>query len=107
VRMSQHGPGAGGAFTTGLRHGAMCVGCCWALMTIMFAVGVMNIPAMIGLAAVIFLEKVWRHGVLLSQVGGIAFLVLAVVAAVHPSILGGLYATGLDMTGAGGQMGGM
>ena len=36
-------PGAGGAFAMGLRHGAFCVGCCWALMALLFVGGVMNL----------------------------------------------------------------
>jgi predicted metal-binding membrane protein len=41
----------------GLYHGAYCVGCCWGLMVALITVGVMNLPWMVGLAAVIFIEK--------------------------------------------------
>jgi predicted metal-binding membrane protein len=84
------GGSPGESFASGVRHGTWCVGCCWALMSILLAVGVMNIVAMIGLAVLIFLEKVWRRGDVAARVGGVVFLGLAVVAAVHPSILGGL-----------------
>jgi hypothetical protein len=88
--MANAGNGIGAAFASGIGHGSACVGCCWALMTIMFAVGVMNVPAMIGLASVIFLEKLWRRGPLLARLAGGAFLVVALVAAAHPATLGGL-----------------
>src|SRR5262249_40887681 len=44
----------------GAHHGGYCLGCCWGLMVILIAVGVMNIVAMIGLAAFVLIEKVWR-----------------------------------------------
>jgi predicted metal-binding membrane protein len=46
----------------GAYHGAYCVGCCWSLMLILVAVGLMNWAWMIGLTAVIFVEKIWRSG---------------------------------------------
>jgi predicted metal-binding membrane protein len=71
----------------GIHHGLYCVGCCWGLMLVLVAVGVMNIPAMITLAAVIFLEKLWKRGWLLTRAVGVAFLVIAVAAAFDPSLL--------------------
>jgi len=46
-----------GAFNMGFIHGRACVGCCWAQMLIMFAVGIMNITAMILVTLCILLEK--------------------------------------------------
>ena len=46
----------------GVHHGGFCLGCCWALMVILIAVGVMNVVAMIGLAALVLVEKAWRRG---------------------------------------------
>lgn len=46
-----------GAFNMGIIHGSMCLGCCWAQMLIMFAIGVMNITGMILLTLFILLEK--------------------------------------------------
>ena len=46
----------------GVHHGAYCLGCCWGLMVILIAVGVMNVVAMIGLAALVLAEKAWRWG---------------------------------------------
>jgi predicted metal-binding membrane protein len=64
-------------FRVGLHHGAYCVGCCWGLMAVLVAVGVMNVPAMIALSALIFLEKIWRGGEMVARVLGLAFIVLA------------------------------
>jgi len=74
----------------GLHHGLYCVGCCWGLMIVLVAVGVMNVAAMAGLAAVIFLEKLWSRGPLLTRVVGIAFLAIAALAPFHPWLLPGL-----------------
>jgi predicted metal-binding membrane protein len=46
----------------GLHHGATCAGCCWDLMIVLVAAGVMNVAVMAALAAVIFAEKLWRYG---------------------------------------------
>jgi hypothetical protein len=65
---------------------------------------VMSVPAMVALAGVIFLEKVPRRGVKLASVVGVAFLALAALAAVYPSILGGLHqgGSGMDVGSMGG-----
>lgn len=49
--------GTGGALTMGLHHGTYCVGCCWALMLLMFAGGVMNLAWMGAIAVYVLLEK--------------------------------------------------
>ena len=46
----------------GIVHGAWCVGCCWALMVLLFAVGVMSITWMLVVAAIVFAEKVLPVG---------------------------------------------
>jgi predicted metal-binding membrane protein len=46
-----------GAFDMGARHGAWCVGCCWALMASLFALGVMSLAWMAFVAGLIALEK--------------------------------------------------
>jgi predicted metal-binding membrane protein len=58
----------GGVFRLGLKQGLYCLGCCWAMMLVMFAVGVMNVAWMAGLAAVMTIEKLqgarrFSHGV--------------------------------------------
>jgi predicted metal-binding membrane protein len=55
--------GAGGAARMGLRHGLLCVGCCWALMSLLFVLGVMNLWWIVALTLLVLAEKVlpgWR-----------------------------------------------
>jgi predicted metal-binding membrane protein len=68
-------PGWRGAFRLGLHHGAYCAACCWALMAMQLAVGVMNLAAMVGIALVIFVEKVWRRGDRLATAVGVVAIV--------------------------------
>jgi predicted metal-binding membrane protein len=55
--------GVGGAVRMGVKNGAWCVGCCWALMASLFALGVMNVSWMAVVAALIAVEKTlpWRR----------------------------------------------
>jgi predicted metal-binding membrane protein len=71
-------------FRAGLHHALYCVGCCWALMVVLVAVGTMNLLAMAVLALVILLEKVWSHGVLFSRLVAVSALVGAVLVTVLP-----------------------
>ncbi len=57
-------PGPSGAIGMGLRHGGYCLGCCWALMALLFVGGVMNLLWIGGLAAYVLVEKAlpqWRY----------------------------------------------
>jgi predicted metal-binding membrane protein len=83
----------------GVHHGLYCVGCCWGLMLVLVAVGVMNIAAMAVLAAVIFLEKLWSRGELLSRIVSVAFIVIAIAAAFDPSLLPALRPAADAMSG--------
>jgi predicted metal-binding membrane protein len=71
--------GSSQALRLGLRHGLFCVGCCWALMLVMFGVGVGSLAWMLALAGVMVIEKTFPKGKLLSPIVGIAMLILAVV----------------------------
>lgn len=63
-----------GAFNMGVIHGSNCLGCCWAQMLIMFAVGVMNISAMVLLTLFILLEKSLPvNEVFISKIAGCLF----------------------------------
>jgi predicted metal-binding membrane protein len=62
--------GPRGAFVMGLRHGVFCTGCCWALMLLMFAGGVMNLLWMLALAAYMLAEKVLPGGRVLARTTG-------------------------------------
>lgn len=55
-------PGTGGAIVMGLHHGLYCIGCCWALMLILFAGGVMNLLLVAGIAALVLIEKIAPGG---------------------------------------------
>jgi len=75
-----------GVFNLGLKQGLYCLGCCWAMMLVMFAVGVMNVIWMAGLGALMTLEKIgtgrrFAHfvGAALIAIGG-AFVLSALVA---------------------------
>jgi predicted metal-binding membrane protein len=65
---------APGSLTLGLRHGAYCVGCCWALTTLLFVGGVMNVLWIGLLALVILLKKIIPVGCLLARPVGIALV---------------------------------
>jgi len=77
----------------GAHHGGYCLGCCWGLMVILIAVGVMNLVAMVALAALVLVEKTWRWGVVAGRVAGVALLALAVAAIWLPWLAPGLHAT--------------
>lgn len=66
--------GAGGAFRMGFGHGAYCLGCCWGLMAVLFAVGLMNVLAMLLLTAVIFAEKVVPRGPVIGKAAALALV---------------------------------
>ena len=79
----------------GLHHGATCAGCCWGLMIVLIAVGVMNVAVMAGLAAVIFAEKLWRYGKPFGQAVGVVLVAVGVLAIWFPWLLPGLHAAGI------------
>jgi predicted metal-binding membrane protein len=56
--MSEWREGRAGALIMGVRHGLFCVGCCWALMLVLFAVGVMNMLWVLLIAVFVLLEKI-------------------------------------------------
>jgi predicted metal-binding membrane protein len=74
----------------GIEHGLYCLGCCWALMLVLLAFGVMNLPAMIGVAVIIAVEKVWRFGEVFARAVGVSALVYAVLVGIEPSLAPGL-----------------
>jgi predicted metal-binding membrane protein len=70
--------GTGGAAYLGLRHGAHCLGCCWALMALMLIAGAMNIAWTAILAALMLAEKVLPAGRLIGRAIGVAFVIWGV-----------------------------
>ena len=76
--------GRAGAWRMGAEHGGFCVGCCWALMLVLFAVGVMSVFWMAVVAAVVFAEKVLPAGDRLTPLLAVALVALGVWIAVAP-----------------------
>ncbi len=71
--------------TKGLHHGLACLACSWALMALFIAFGVMNVWAMVALAATVVAERVLPRGEVIGQWAGAACLVLAVLVLSWPS----------------------
>jgi predicted metal-binding membrane protein len=90
--------GASGALRMGLEHGAWCVGCCWALMAALFALGAMSLGWMALVGALIAVEKLlpWRalanHGV------AVVLVVLGVAVIATPANVPGLGPGSMSMS---------
>jgi predicted metal-binding membrane protein len=82
--------GPAGALRMGIVHGAWCVGCCWALMAALFALGVMSLTWMLVIAGLIALEKLlpWRE--LANRLVAITLVVLALGVSFAPQNVPGL-----------------
>jgi predicted metal-binding membrane protein len=74
--MTEWRSGSGGAFRMGLKHGAFCVGCCWALMALLFVMGVMNLAWVAALTAFVLIEKATPYGRFVARSSGIAMLLV-------------------------------
>jgi predicted metal-binding membrane protein len=61
ARCRAHDTGATGMLS-GMRHGVSCVGCCWALMALLFVTGMMNVIALVGITALILVERMLPRG---------------------------------------------
>ena len=63
-----------GAFVVGIEHGAYCVGCCWALMLLLFAGGVMNLTVIAALTAFVAFEKLAPFGPRGARISGVLLM---------------------------------
>jgi len=72
--------GTAGALRMGLQHGIYCLGCCWALMAVLFAVGVMSLAWVAALTVFILLERSGPIGTRVARVGGLGMIALGIVA---------------------------
>ena len=81
----------------GLHHGAACVGCCWGLLIVLAAAGVLNLAVMAALTVVIFTEKLWRYGRPFGQAVGLVLVAAGVLALWFPWLLPGLHASAMPV----------
>lgn len=66
--------GRAGAFRMGLKHGQHCIGCCWALMIVLFVAGVMNLAAIAVVSGIVAIEKLAPRDKLIAKIGGILMI---------------------------------
>jgi len=67
-------PGNTGVLAMGVEHGTYCLGCCWFLMALLFAGGVMNLYWIAGLALYVLAEKLLPHGAQIGRCAGLALI---------------------------------
>lgn len=86
--------GSRSAWTLGIRHGLFCLGCCWALMLTMFAVGMGSMAWMTALAGIMVIEKVTRYGNRLATPIGVILIAWGVLVMLNldwlPAIVRGV-----------------
>jgi predicted metal-binding membrane protein len=83
-------PGYAGALRLGVEHGAWCVGCCWALMAALFALGVMSVGWMAFVAALIAVEKLLPWKAVANRSIALLLAVLGTAVAFTPGSVPGL-----------------
>ena len=97
-----------GAVRMGVEHGGYCVGCCWGLMVVLFAVGVMSLLWMVVVASLIFAQKVLPGGARLTRVFAVGFVAAGIWVAAAPGSVPGLTqptgSMGSGMNGGGASM---
>jgi predicted metal-binding membrane protein len=77
--MSHWRDGTAGALRMGIRHGTYCLGCCWALMCVLFVVGVMNLVWVATMTIFVLVEKIGPAGALVARVAGVAMIASGVL----------------------------
>jgi predicted metal-binding membrane protein len=73
-----------------MRHGAVCVGCCWMLMALLFVGGIMNLRWIAGLTLVVGIEKLAPRGEWIARVVGVGLVGWGIVTVVTPALSRGL-----------------
>jgi predicted metal-binding membrane protein len=66
--------GVAGALRMGIEHGLYCLGCCWLLMALLFALGLMSLLWMAAIAVFVLVEKLLPAGEWIARIGGVAML---------------------------------
>jgi predicted metal-binding membrane protein len=79
----------------GVHHGIFCFSCCWSLMALMAAFGFMNLWAMVALATIVAIEKLWPSGEAFGRLTGVAAIALAVAVIFEPGLAPGLDGGGM------------
>jgi predicted metal-binding membrane protein len=97
--------GRAGGLELGARHGAWCLGCCWALMAALFAVGVMSLGWMALIAAFIAGEKLLPWPVAARMTVAVLLLFLGLGIAIAPADVPGFAEPGMSMPDSGGGQG--
>ncbi len=82
--MSEWHSGALGALRMGFSHGVYCVGCCWALMAVLFVAGIMNLLWVAAIAAFVLIEKIVPGGEVFGRITGIVLVSVGVFAVFLP-----------------------
>jgi len=86
----QYGGGAArplGAFRMGAAHGLFCLGCCWAMMAVLVALGTMSLGGMLALSVLIFLEKIAPGGERIAILGAVVFALAGMALLFDPGLL--------------------
>ena len=81
--MSRWRDGVPGAFRMGIQHGIYCVGCCWALMLLLFAGGVMNLAVIAALSALVAFEKLVPLGLQTARIIGVLLIAAGLWTLTH------------------------
>jgi predicted metal-binding membrane protein len=81
--MSGWREGRRGALVMGVRHGVYCLGCCWAVMALLFVAGVMNLVWVAAIAVAVLVEKVAPWGDVAGRIAGVALMAAGVLVAVR------------------------
>jgi predicted metal-binding membrane protein len=84
---NQHLRGIDDSLRLGVAHGLDCLGCCWALMLVMFAAGVANLAWMAALGGVMLYEKATPRGQYLTPIVGGVLMVWGTVMILHPTVI--------------------
>jgi predicted metal-binding membrane protein len=85
--MRYYSRGVGNAFTLGLRYGLVCLGCCWALMTVMVVLGGGSLYLMMVLTMIMFAERAMGWTDRFASVVGLACVALGVLVAASPDAI--------------------
>ena len=77
--MTEWRNGRSGALLMGLKHGLHCVGCCWAIMALLFVAGVMNLFWMAVITAFVLIENLAARGENFGRAVGVGLIILGIL----------------------------